>query len=53
MNAFLAAATALVAASALGILAGGFLAEHVDAKWLTRIAGVGFLLIGAWTLLRA
>jgi putative Ca2+/H+ antiporter (TMEM165/GDT1 family) len=43
----------LIATSALGILAGGFLAEHVNPRLLTRIAGVGFVLIGAWTLLRA
>ena len=53
LTVFLAAALALVATSALGILAGGFLAEHLDPKLLTRVAGVGFLLIGAWTLLRA
>ena len=53
LTVFLAAATALIATSALGILAGGFLAEYVNSKLLTRIAGVGFVLIGAWTLLRA
>jgi putative Ca2+/H+ antiporter (TMEM165/GDT1 family) len=50
---FAAAAGALVVAAGLGVLAGGFLSEHVNTKLLTQVAGVGFILIGAWTLLRA
>ena len=50
---FIAAAGALVLAAGLGVLAGGWLAQHVNTKALTRIAGVGFIVIGAWTLWRA
>ena len=50
---FAAAAAALVTASAIGILAGGFVAEHVDARLLSRVAGAGFIAVGLWTLLRA
>jgi putative Ca2+/H+ antiporter (TMEM165/GDT1 family) len=50
---FLAATAALVVAAGLGVLAGGFLSQHVNTKLLTQIAGVGFILIGAWTLYRA
>lgn len=50
---FAAAAAALVVAAGLGVLAGGFLSQHVNTKLLTQIAGVGFILIGAWTLFRA
>jgi putative Ca2+/H+ antiporter (TMEM165/GDT1 family) len=50
---FIAAAAALVLAAGLGVLAGGWLAQHVNTKLLTRIAGVGFIFIGAWTLWRA
>jgi putative Ca2+/H+ antiporter (TMEM165/GDT1 family) len=50
---FAAAAAALMVAAALGVLAGGFLSQHVNTKLLTQIAGVGFILIGAWTLFRA
>jgi putative Ca2+/H+ antiporter (TMEM165/GDT1 family) len=50
---FAAAATALVAAAALGILAGGLLAERVNPRTLSRLAGAGFIAVGVWTLLRA
>jgi putative Ca2+/H+ antiporter (TMEM165/GDT1 family) len=50
---FAAAASGLVLACAIGVLAGSFVAQHVDTRSLTRIAGIGFILIGAWTLWRA
>ncbi len=50
---FAAAASGLVLACAIGVLAGSFVAQHVDTRLLTRVAGVGFILIGAWTLWRA
>ena len=50
---FLAASAALVFATAIGVLAGGFIAQHVAPSTLKVIAGAGFIAIGAWTLLRA
>ncbi|HXG28303.1 MAG TPA: TMEM165/GDT1 family protein [Nevskiales bacterium] len=50
---FAAAALALVATSAIGVLAGGWVSQHVSERLLKLIAGLGFILIGAWTLLRA
>ena len=50
---FLAASAALVVASALGVLAGSVLAEYVNEKYLRVVAGVGFVAIGAVTLLQA
>jgi putative Ca2+/H+ antiporter (TMEM165/GDT1 family) len=50
---FLAAAAALVLASALGVLAGSLLSRYLHPKLLTWIAGLGFVGIGIWTLLRA
>lgn len=50
---FLGASLALVATSALGVLAGGFISQHVSAKLLHYLAGAGFILIGVWTLARA
>lgn len=50
---FATAAAALVFAAGLGVLAGGFLSQHVNTKLLTQLAGVGFIVIGAWTLIRA
>ncbi len=47
---FLAASGALIVASALGVLAGTFLAEYINEKYLHYIAGVGFIFIGLFTL---
>jgi putative Ca2+/H+ antiporter (TMEM165/GDT1 family) len=50
---FAAAAAAVVLAAGLGVLVGGFIAQNVNTKVLTRVVGVAFILIGAWTLWRA
>lgn len=47
---FLAAASALVLASAIGVLAGAVLSSLISAKVLSYIAGVGFIVIGCYTL---
>lgn len=50
---FIGASLALILASAIGVLAGGFIAEHVDERILRYVAGAGFIAIGVWTLVRA
>ena len=50
---FAAASSALVVASGIGVLAGALLSEYIDERTLSYIAGIGFILIGAWTLYRA
>lgn len=50
---FLGAALALVATSALAVLAGDFVARYVSPLWLRRAAGVLFLVLGALFLLRS
>jgi putative Ca2+/H+ antiporter (TMEM165/GDT1 family) len=50
---FLGASLALVLASAIGVLAGGLISNYISEKHLNYIAGIGFITIGAWTLLRA
>lgn len=50
---FAGASIALVAAAGLGVLAGGLIERHVEPRMLSLIAGVGFMLIGAWTIARA
>jgi putative Ca2+/H+ antiporter (TMEM165/GDT1 family) len=50
---FIGASLALVAASAIGVLAGGVVSNYVEPRYLSWAAGVGFILIGAWTLLQA
>jgi putative Ca2+/H+ antiporter (TMEM165/GDT1 family) len=50
---FIGASMALVVASAIGVLAGSALSSYISEKHLHYIAGVGFIAIGVWTLLRA
>ena len=48
---FAAAAAALVLAAAIGVLVGAQIERFVAPRTLKVIAGIGFLAIGAWTLL--
>jgi putative Ca2+/H+ antiporter (TMEM165/GDT1 family) len=50
---FFGASLALVVASAIGVIAGSLVSTVVSERYLHYIAGVGFILIGVWTLLRA
>jgi putative Ca2+/H+ antiporter (TMEM165/GDT1 family) len=50
---FLAASAALVLTSAIGVAAGGLVAQHVEARYLSYAAGAGFIVIGAWTIYSA
>lgn len=52
-NVFAGAALALVASTALAVLAGSLIGKHVPARYLHIAAGIGFIAIGVWTLLRA
>ncbi|MDZ4729744.1 MAG: TMEM165/GDT1 family protein [Xanthomonadales bacterium] len=47
---FAGSASALVVASAMGVVAGSLLAQVVNVKMMSIVAGAGFMLIGAWTL---
>lgn len=47
---FLASASALVLAAALGVIVGAQIERFVSPTMLRVIAGVGFILIGCWTL---
>ena len=53
LTVFMGASLALITASALGVLAGSLISEYVSEKHLNYIAGIGFILIGAWTLIKA
>jgi len=50
---FLGASLALVATSAIGVVAGGLVAQYVSPKLLSYIAGAGFVIIGIWTIWQA
>lgn len=47
---FAAASLALVASSAVAVAAGNALSHYVNARYLSIIAGAGFIVIGAWTV---
>ena len=47
---FLAASLALVTSTAIAVAAGSALANHVNTRHLSVIAGIGLIAIGAWTL---
>ncbi|HKA16152.1 MAG TPA: TMEM165/GDT1 family protein [Myxococcota bacterium] len=50
LTVFAASASALVLTSALGVLAGSFIADHVDPRALRWAAGLGFVAVGLWVL---
>ncbi len=47
---FLAASLALVFSTGIGVLAGEFLSEFIEPRFLHYAAGTGFIIIGVWTL---
>ena len=48
---FIASSTALVLAAGIGVIVGSQLDRFVSPQTLKFVAGVGFIVIGAWTLL--
>jgi putative Ca2+/H+ antiporter (TMEM165/GDT1 family) len=53
LTVFLGAALALIVASGIGVLAGSFLAHHINAKYLSWLAGIGFIGVGIWVITKA
>ena len=53
MTVFIGASLALIVTSALGVLAGSALSQHISEKVLHYFAGIGFIAIGIWTLVKA
>jgi putative Ca2+/H+ antiporter (TMEM165/GDT1 family) len=50
LTVFAASAAALVLTSALGVLAGSLVAEHVNPNVMRWVAGLGFIAVGLWVL---
>jgi putative Ca2+/H+ antiporter (TMEM165/GDT1 family) len=48
---FFAAASALILTSAIGVLVGSGLSQFISEKTLKTVAGMGFIIIGTWTLI--
>ena len=53
LTVFVAAAIALMLASGIGVIAGSYLSQYINQKYLSWAAGIGFILVGIWTILRA
>ena len=53
LTVFVGASLALIVASGIGVLAGSVFSQYINEKHLHYIAGVGFVGIGIWTLLKA
>jgi putative Ca2+/H+ antiporter (TMEM165/GDT1 family) len=53
MTVFVAATLALTLASALAVAAGSLISQYVDTRYLAVLAGVGFIIIGLWTIVQA
>ena len=53
LGVFLASSAALVTSTAIAVLAGELVARFVPASTLKVGAGVGFVLVGIWTLVTA
>ena len=53
LTVFAGASLALILTSAIGVLAGGLISQYVGAKFLHYIAGIGFVGIGVWMLIKA
>ena len=50
---FVAASAALVLTTAIGVAAGALVSQSLNPKYLSYAAGIGFIVIGAWTLVQA
>lgn len=53
LTVFIGASLALILTSGIGVLAGRFLSDLVDKKHLSIAAGIGFIVIGVWTLIKS
>lgn len=50
---FIAASGALILSSAIAVVGGAAISNYVDPRILSWIAGVGFIVIGIWTIWQA
>ena len=50
---FVGASLALTLATAIAVIGGSFISQYVDPKYLSYAAGLGFVLIGMWTVWQA
>lgn len=53
LTVFIGASLALVAAAGIGVLAGSTMSHYINEKYLHYVAGIGFVAIGIWMLVKA
>lgn len=53
LTVFVGASLALIVTSAIGVLAGKFLCDHINTKYLSYGAGALFMIIGGYTIATA
>jgi putative Ca2+/H+ antiporter (TMEM165/GDT1 family) len=53
LTVFVGASLALIVTSGIGVLAGGVISQYVSERYLHYVAGMGFVGIGIWTLIKA
>jgi putative Ca2+/H+ antiporter (TMEM165/GDT1 family) len=53
LTVFVGASLALILTSAIGVAAGSVISHYVSEKTLQYVAGIGFIAIGVWTLVKA
>ena len=47
---FVGASLALILSSLIAVAAGSVISQYVDPRYLSYIAGAGFIIIGIWTI---
>jgi putative Ca2+/H+ antiporter (TMEM165/GDT1 family) len=50
---FVGASLALILSSLIAVAAGSVISQYVDPRYLSYIAGAGFIIIGIWTIMQA
>ena len=50
---FVGASLALILSSLIAVAAGSVISQYVDPRYLSYIAGAGFIIIGIWTIAQA
>lgn len=53
LTVFVGASLALIVASGIGVVAGSAISQYVSPRALSYVAGMGFIGIGVWTLVKA
>ncbi len=53
LTVFVGASLALIVASAIGVIAGSLISNYISPKTLNYISGIGFIIIGVITLVKA